>query len=392
MSSPCSILAPPECTPVSLTAVMSSGKASSVNEKRTWDNAKTLPEWHDWKWQFRNRVTRVEEIEHYLTLTQDEKAAFDQAGTNLPFAITPYYLDLLRDDNPADPIRKTVVPQLAELTKSPSEMADPCGEDGDMAAPGLVHRYPDRVLFLVNETCSVYCRYCTRSRIVGSGQHEVDYEAAYAYLEANPQIRDVLISGGDPLVMADHKLDAIITRLKQIPHIELVRLGTKIPVVLPQRITDDFVAMLKKHAPFYMSIHFLHPDEITPEVEAACNKLADAGVMAFSQTVLLQGVNDDPEVMKTLMHKLLKMRVRPYYIYQCDPVEGTSHFRTSVAKGLEIMEHLRGHTTGYAVPTYVIDAPGGGGKVPISPNTIVEHTDGTWTIKNFEGNHYTYID
>lgn len=392
MSSHCSTLAPPECTPVSLTALKSSGMAASVSEKRTWENAKTLPEWHDWKWQFRNRVTRVEEIECYLTLTPEEKAAFAQAGTNLPFAITPYYLDLLRDDNPADPIRKTVVPQLAELTKSPSEMADPCGEDGDMAAPGLVHRYPDRVLFLVNETCSVYCRYCTRSRIVGSGQHEVDYEAAYAYLEANPQIRDVLISGGDPLVMADHKLDAIITRLKKIPHIELVRLGTKIPVVLPQRITDDFVAMIKQHAPFYMSIHFLHPDEITPEVEAACNKLADAGVMTFSQTVLLQGVNDDPEVMKTLMHKLLKMRVRPYYIYQCDPVEGTSHFRTSVSKGLEIMEHLRGHTTGYAVPTYVIDAPGGGGKVPISPNTIVEHIDGTWTIKNFEGNHYTYID
>lgn len=357
-----------------------------------WDNAKTQPEWHDWKWQFRNRVTRVADIQRYLTLTPDEEAAFHKAGTNLPFAITPYYLDLLKNDDPNDPIRKTVVPQLAELTTSPNEMVDPCGEDGDMAAPGLVHRYPDRVLFLVNETCSVYCRYCTRSRVVGSGEHEVDFEAAYAYLEANPQIRDVLISGGDPLVMADHKLDAIITRLKAIPHIELVRVGTKIPVVLPQRITDDFVAMLKKHAPFYMSIHFLHPDEITPEVEAACNKLADAGVMTFSQTVLLQGVNDDPEVMKTLMHKLLKLRVRPYYIYQCDPVEGTSHFRTPVSKGLEIMRHLRGHTTGYAIPTYVIDAPGGGGKVPIYPETVVEEANGTWTIKNFEGNTYSYTE
>ncbi|MDH4378575.1 MAG: KamA family radical SAM protein [Vampirovibrionales bacterium] len=357
---------------------------------KTFGIDKTQPHWRDWKWQFKNRLTSAEQIGQYLHLTADEKRAFQQAGTNLPFAITPYYLDAIDATNPQDPIRKTVVPRIAELLKMPGEYADPCGEDSDMVVPGLVHRYPDRVLLLVNETCSVYCRYCTRSRLVGSGEHEVDLEAAYTYLENHPEVRDVLISGGDPLVMADHKLETIISRLRSIPHIELVRLGTKIPVVLPQRITPELVAMLKRYAPFYMSIHFLHPAELTPEVVEACNRLADAGIMTFSQTVLLQGVNDDPETMKTLMHGLLKLRVRPYYIYQCDPVEGTSHFRTSIETGMTIMEHLRGHTTGYAVPTYVVDAPGGGGKVPVSPHTATKNPDGSWSFTNYAGNTYTY--
>jgi lysine 2,3-aminomutase len=354
---------------------------------RTFADAMATPDWHDWKWQFRNRLKSLATLREFMPVTTDEAAAFAQGGMNLPFAITPYYLGLIDPMNPDDPIRKTVIPRAAEFVNSPTEMVDPCGEDGAMVAPGLVHRYPDRVLFLVNETCSVYCRYCTRSRLVGSGEHEVDYEAAYDYLRRHPEIRDVLISGGDPLVMDDHKLEAIISRLREIPHIEIVRMGSKVPVVLPQRVTPALVNMLKKYHPFFMSVHFLHPAEITPE---ACNRLADAGIPVFSQTVLLKGVNDDPEVMRRLMTKLLTLRVRPYYIYQCDPVQGTAHFRTTVQKGLEIMRHLRGHITGYAVPTYVIDAPGGGGKVPVSPDYVVSMDDERVILRNYEGKEYTY--
>lgn len=358
----------------------------------TFSDAKQHADWHDWKWQFRNRIKDLPTLKHYVQVTPEEEKAFQSAGKNLPFAITPYYLDLIDPSNPHDPIRKTVIPRIAEFLTHPSEMIDPCGEDHDMVAPGLVHRYPDRVLFLVNETCSVYCRYCTRSRVVGSGEHEVDFEAAYQYLEAHPEVRDVLISGGDPLVMDDAKLERIISRLRSIPSIEIIRIGTKMPVVLPQRITDNLLAMLKKYQPFYMSIHFLHPSELTPEVVDACNRIADAGIPTFSQTVLLKGVNDDPMVMKTLMQQLLKLRVRPYYIYQCDPVQGTTHFRTTIETGLNIMEHLRGHMTGYGIPTYVVDAPGGGGKVPVAPNYVVKYEDGTWTLRNYANETYQYVD
>ena len=353
---------------------------------------KQHPDWQDWKWQFRHRVTTLDALKKYVCTTSEEDKAFQAAGKNLPFAITPYYLDLINPHDAHDPIRKTVIPHLAEFMTSPEEMVDPCGEDGSMVVPGLVHRYPDRVLFLVNETCSVYCRYCTRSRLVGSGDHEVDFSAAYNYLRQHPEVRDVLISGGDPLVMRDEKLENILRNLRDIPSIEIVRIGTKMPVVLPQRITPALVNMLKQFHPFYMSIHFLHPAEITPEVTRACNMLADAGIPTFSQTVLLAGVNDDPEVMKTLMKKLLMLRVRPYYIYQCDPVQGTSHFRTTVQKGLDIMEHLRGHMTGYGVPTYVIDAPGGGGKVPVTPDYVVSQQNGVTTLRNYKNQVYTYLD
>lgn len=359
---------------------------------KTFAEEKRQPEWHDWKWQFRHRIRDLAQLKEYVQVTSEEEKAFQVAGKNLPFAVTPYYLDLINPLDPRDPIRKTVIPRMAELMTSPSEMVDPCGEDAAMPVPGLVHRYPDRVLFLVNETCSVYCRYCTRSRLVGSGKHTVEFEAVYDYLRNHPEVRDVLISGGDPLVMSDERLERIIANLRAIPHIEIVRLGTKVPVVLPQRITEDFVAMLKKYHPFYMSIHFLHPDEITSEVAAACNRLADAGVPMFSQTVLLKDVNDDPSVMKRLMQELLKIRVRPYYIYQCDPVQGTSHFRTSIDKGLEIMEHLRGHTTGYAIPTYVVDAPGGGGKIPVSPDYVVSREPGKTVLRNYKGNVYIYYE
>lgn len=365
---------------------------TTTPQYKDFSTEKQSPEWHDWKWQFRNRITTLDALKEYIAVTPDEEKAFQAAGKNLPFAITPYYLDLINPCKTDDPIRKTVVPRIAEFTTTREEMVDPCGEDHDMVAPGLVHRYPDRVLFLVNETCSVYCRYCTRSRLVGSGQHHVEFEEAYEYLRNHPEVRDVLISGGDPLVMSDDKLEGIIKNLRAIPHIDIVRIGSKIPVVLPQRITDDLVNMLKKYHPFYMSIHFLHPDEITPEVETACNKLANAGIPTFSQTVLLKGVNDDPEIMKELMLKLLKIRVRPYYIYQCDPVQGTSHFRTNVDKGIEIIEHLRGHITGYGVPTYVIDGPGGGGKIPVTPDYVVKREPGKITLRNYKNEEYVYAD
>lgn len=359
---------------------------------RDFSAEKQQPDWHDWKWQFRHRIQTLDALKQYMPVTPEEEKAFQAAGKNLPFAVTPYYLDLINPYDMDDPIRKTVVPRIAEFYTAPQEMIDPLAEEHTMPVPGLVHRYPDRVLFLINETCSVYCRYCTRSRVVGSGKHEVDFAETYEYLRNHPEIRDVLISGGDPLVMSDEKLEGIIQNLRAIPHIEIIRIGTKIPVVMPQRITDDFLAMLKKYHPFYMSIHFLHPNEITPEVRDVCNRIADAGIPTFSQTVLLKGVNDDPAVMKTLMQQLLTLRVRPYYIYQCDPVQGTSHFRTSIAKGLEIMEHLRGHTTGYAIPTYVVDAPGGGGKIPVSPDYVVSMEPGKTVLRNYKNEIYEYLD
>ncbi len=355
-----------------------------------WQDALASGEWHDWQWQFRNRVKDLEGLRALVTLSPEEETAFLQAGKNLPFAVTPYYMTLVDPRNPDDPIRRTVIPREEELTTSPEEMVDPCGEDSHSPVPGLVHRYPDRVLFLINDTCSVYCRYCTRSRVVGSGELRPEFEHVYDYLAAHPEIRDVLISGGDPLVFSDDRLERIISRLRAIEHIEIIRIGTKIPVVLPQRITDNLVSMLKKYHPFFMSIHFLHPRELTPEVREACNKLADAGIPTFSQTVLLQGVNDDPVLMKHMMQQLLTLRVRPYYIYQCDPVQGTRHFRTKIRTGLNIMEHLRGHTTGYAIPTYVVDAPGGGGKIPVSPDYVLAETDEKLILRNYAGQVYEY--
>ncbi len=363
---------------------------SGIIFPKKWLDAKENGDWDDWRWQFRNRIQDIESLKTLVCLSREEENAFKASGKNLPFAITPYYMSLLSPCNPHDPIRKTVIPRIEEFSTSQHEMVDPCGEDKNSPVPGLVHRYPDRVLFLINDTCSVYCRYCTRSRVVGSGELRPEFEHIYEYLKQHTEIRDVLISGGDPLVFSDDRLERIISRLRQIPHIEIIRLGSKIPVVMPQRITDDLVNMLKRYHPFFMSIHFLHPDEITPEVKAACNKLADAGIPTFSQTVLLKGVNDNPQVMKTLMQKLLTLRVRPYYIYQCDPVQGTSHFRTSVKTGLNIMQQLRGHTTGYAIPTYVIDAPGGGGKIPVSPDYVLSEDGQKVTLKNYAGEVFEY--
>ncbi|MCA9799335.1 MAG: KamA family radical SAM protein [Cyanobacteria bacterium HKST-UBA04] len=356
-----------------------------------WLEAQLSGQWHDWRWQFRNRVQSYGELSAIVPdLLEKELAMRSLTDANLPFAITPYYLTLLDPCDPNDPVRLTMIPSSDELVKSPHELADPCGEDAHMPVDGLVHRYPDRVLFLLTDTCAVYCRYCTRSRVVGSHTLRPNLEEIYAYLEAHTEIRDVLLSGGDPLIFSEEKLEPIIARLRQIKHIDIIRVGTKIPIVMPQRITDSFVSMLKQYHPFYMSIHIIHPNEITPEVTTALNRLADAGIPTFSQTVLLKDINDDPQTIKTLVHALLRCRVKPYYLYQCDPVEGTGHFRTRVESGLQIIENLRGHTTGYGIPSYVIDGPGGGGKIPLSPSYVVEQDTDKWVLRNYNHQTFTY--
>lgn len=352
-------------------------------------------EWNDWRWQSRKRIRTLEQLDRILVLSDDERAALVEGASMLPVGITPYYLSLIDRENADDPLRKTVIPRTNEFLRTPGEADDPLGEDGHSPVPGLVHRYPDRVLLLALDFCSTYCRYCTRSRVVGHGEimpNESRLEQAFAYLREHTEIRDVLISGGDPLALSEDRLDWILSHLRDIPHIEFVRIGTKMPAVLPQRITPQLCRVLRKYHPLWMSVHFLHPDECTPEAVQACGRLVDAGIPLGSQTVLLKGVNDDVETMKSLVHKLLMARVRPYYLYQCDPISGSAHFRTPVAKGLEIIEGLRGHTTGYAVPTYVIDAPGGGGKIPLQPNSIVGREGDYVVLKNFEGKTFRYPD
>lgn len=352
-------------------------------------------DWEDWRWQIRNRFRTLEMISKYMKLTPQEERGVVGAGDKLTMSIPPYFLSLVDGENAGCPIRLQSVPQEYEFETATEEMTDPCGEDKNSPVHGLVHRYPDRVLFLVNEMCAMYCRYCTRSRMVGDGNHTLNtgtYDAALDYIRSHKEIRDVLISGGDPLTLGDRMIEYLIKSVKAIPHVEFVRIGTRIPVTLPQRVTPELIAMFKKYSPLWMSIHFNHPKEVTPRVKQACNMIADAGIPMGSQTVLLKGINDSPEVMKKLFHELLKIRVRPYYIYQCDPIVGSKHFRTSVATGINIIENLRGHTTGYAVPTFVIDGPGGGGKIPITPNYLVSHSDGRYTLRNFAGDIFTYVD
>ena len=356
----------------------------------------TEAEWSDWKWQVRTRMRNAEHLSRVLTLSADERAALTGHAGALPVGITPYYGSLLDRTDAMQPLRRTVVPVGAENITSPGEARDPLGEDGDAPVPGLIHRYPDRVLFLVSAFCSVYCRYCTRSRVVGNfGEYtfnRTQWEQAIAYIERTPTIRDVLISGGDPLDLSDDNLEWLLSRLRAIKHVEFLRIGTKVPAVLPQRITLALTRMLKKYHPLWMSIHFVHPDELSPETEEACSRLADAGLPLGSQTVLLRDINDNVATMQQLMHGLLRTRVRPYYLYQCDPITGSAHFRTPVEKGLEIIEGLRGHTTGYAVPQFVIDAPGGGGKIPLLPEYFLGREGDDVILRNFEGNTYRYPD
>ena len=352
-------------------------------------------DWNDWRWQSRHRARTLEHLDRFLVLSESERGAIIEGGSMLPVGITPYYLSLVSYDDPDEALRRTVVPSRDEFKRTFGEADDPLGEDGHSPVPGLVHRYPDRVLLLALDFCSTYCRYCTRSRVVGHGElmpNEARLEQSLEYIRQNSEIRDVLISGGDPLAMSEDRLDWLLTRLREIPHVEFIRLGTKMPAVLPQRITPQLCRMLRKHHPLWMSVHFLHPDECTVEAYQACSRLADSGIPLGAQTVLLKGVNDSVETMKDLVHRLLVMRVRPYYLYQCDPISGSAQFRTTVEKGLEIIEGLRGHTTGYAVPTYVIDAPGGGGKIPLQPNYYLGRDGNHMVLRNYEGNIYRYPD
>lgn len=357
-----------------------------------WPDA-TPSEWNDWRWQLRHRVSTLQAAESLLRLTPAEREGLQLAAHKLAFAVTPHFFNLIEADNPACPIRRQVIPLPSEAYAAPEEMADPCGEDAHMPVPGLVHRYPDRVLLLVTSRCASYCRYCTRSRLVSgaSGQElDTDFEEAFAYLENHAEIRDVLLSGGDALLLSDDKLRKILARLRAIPHLEFLRIGSRVPIFLPQRITPELCAMLREFHPLWMSVHVNHPRELTAEVRDALGRLADAGIPLGNQSVLLTGVNDDPDTMRALIHKLLRCRVRPYYLYQCDLIRGSAHLRTTVAKGLEIIEKLRGHTSGYAVPQFVIDAPGGGGKVPVSPGYVLYHDSEKIVLRNYEGRVFEY--
>ncbi len=355
----------------------------------------TDAQWNDWHWQMRHRIRTAEQIEKLIALSPSERRALQHGGDNLPVGITPYYFSLLDPENPRQPLRRTVVPQHAEFLRSPGEADDPLHEDADSPVPGIVHRYPDRVLFLVHDHCATYCRYCTRSRVVGQGElipNREHLERGIAYIRRTPAVRDVLLSGGDPLTLSDEKLDWILGELRSIPHVQFIRMGTMVPLVMPQRVTPKLVRTLRRHHPLWMSIHFTHPDECTPEAVRACRRLSDAGIPLGSQTVLLKGVNDDVETMRRLVHYELMMRVRPYYLYQCDPISGSAHFRTTVAKGLEIIKGLRGWTTGYAVPTFVIDAPGGGGKIPLQPESVIGQEGDDLLLRGYAGGVHRYPD
>jgi lysine 2,3-aminomutase len=370
-----------------------------TEERSAWFQGQGLwqhvPEslWQDWTWQLKNRLTTAEQLEQYLTLTPDEKIGCGLANDKLALAITPYFFNLIDRNDPDCPLRRQVIPRAAEGVVSVEEQLDSLGEDAHSPVPGLVHRYPDRVLFLVTDRCAAYCRYCTRSRLVSNAQDynfHPEYEQGLRYIESHPEIRDVLLSGGDPLLLSDRKLEHLLSRLREIPHVEFIRIGSRIPVFLPQRITPALAEIFKRYGPIWMSIHVNHPRECAAELRAACERLSFAGVPLGNQSVLLKGVNDDAEVMKALVHRLLRMRVRPYYLYQMDLITGGGHFRVDVRKGIEIIQALRGHTTGYAVPQFVIDAPGGGGKVPINPDYLEKITDDEVVFRNYEGKRFTY--
>ena len=359
-----------------------------------WKNVSER-EWNDWRWQLRHRITTYEQLKEILELTSEEIEGIKHSKGRLALAVTPYFASLMDPFNPNCPIRRQAIPRVEEIHLSKNEMVDPLGEDKHSPVPGLVHRYPDRVLLLVTDQCAVYCRYCTRRRLVGSHERSItqgNFEEVLRYLKSHRKVRDVLLSGGDPLLLENERLEEILSRLRALPHIELLRIGTRVPVTLPQRITGGLVRMLKKYHPLMISIHFTHPKEITEAVRRACNELADGGIPLGSQTVLLKSINDKPYIMKKLVQELLKIRVRPYYIYQCDLAMGTEHFRTSVATGIQIIEKLRGHTTGYAVPTYVVDAPGGGGKIPLQPDYVVSRGKGKIALRNYEGKIFEYSE
>jgi lysine 2,3-aminomutase len=353
-------------------------------------------DWNDWKWQLKHRVSTVERLEELLpTLTREERAGAILSRSKLAMAITPHFFNLIDPHDAHCPIRWQMIPRLEETHTASWEMTDPCGEDSHSPVPGLVHRYPDRVLFLVTDRCAAYCRYCTRSRLVSNASgydFHPEFDRQIDYIAQHTEIRDVLLSGGDPLLFSDEKLEYLLSRLRALKHIEFLRIGTRIPLFLPQRITPELCAMLRQFHPLFISVHTNHPRELTTEVRDALGRLADAGIPLGNQSVLLKHVNDDPVVMKALVQKLLICRVRPYYVYQCDLIAGSAHLRSSVRRGLDVMKSLRGHTTGYAVPQYVIDAPGGGGKVPVNPDYVLSRNADRVVLRNFEGKVFEYIE
>lgn len=355
-----------------------------------------IEQWQDWKWQIRNSITTKHQLRSFIGITETEKQFFNNPSQTLPFRVTPHYAGIIKNSLYNEQLRKCVIPTPQEFLANNSEHNDPLSEESDSPLPNLVHRYPDRVLLLVTGFCSTFCRYCTRSRVVAHDQNfhfgKTHLQRAFEYIAAHSEIRDVLISGGDPLTLEDETLEYILSSLKKIKHVEFIRIGTKIPVVLPQRITQKLVNILKKYHPLWLSIHFTHPAEISPEVADACTRLADAGIPLGSQTVLLKGINDNVEIMKNLMHQLLKIRVRPYYLYQCDPVNGSSHFRTPIKTGINIIRNLRGFTSGYAIPTFVVDAPGGGGKIPLLPDYVAGVENNCLILRNYQDKEFKYPD
>ena len=356
----------------------------------------TERQWNDWHWQVANRATTIEDLDRFgLALTEDEREGMRVTLGRLRMAVTPYYLSLIDLSDPYDPIRKQAIPTDKELYFAPYENADPLAEDEYSPVPGLIHRYPDRALILVTDQCAMYCRHCTRRRFTGQNDSHVPKEKVMRgieYIRNHPEVRDVLVSGGDPLMLSDEQLEWIFSELHSIDHVEVIRFGSRTPVVCPQRITPELCSMIRKFHPVWFNVQFNHPNELTPEAIKACEMMADAGIPVGNQSVLLTGVNDCVYVMKNLVNALVKARIRPYYIYNCDPSLGLSHFRTPVSKGIEIMEALRGHTSGFCVPTFVIDAPGGGGKIPVMPQYLISQTPRKVVLRNFEGVLTTYTE
>jgi len=366
-----------------------------VQSRLRYDMWKDIPDsdWNDWKWQVKNRVSGLAELAGAVRLTRAEEQGIKREEERLPMAITPHFLSLVDPDNAECPLRRQVIPRIEEHFYCSRDMEDPCGEEKDSPVPHIVHRYPDRVLLIATEMCVSYCRYCTRKRIVGKSRMSIDKDGlarACEYIAGNRRIRDVLVSGGDPLIFCDEKIEMILKALRAIRHVEIIRIGTRGPVFLPQRITPSLLETLRRYHPVYLSVHFSHPKEISPATAKACEALADAGIPLGSQTVLLKGINDSAATIRKLMQDLLKIRVRPYYLYQCDLAVGTEHFRTPISAGINIIEKLRGHTTGYAVPTFVIDAPGGGGKIPVGPSYFIALVEGRAVLRNYEGKIFEY--
>lgn len=352
-------------------------------------------DWYDWKWQLKNTILDIDSLRQVVELSAKEVEQLQQCLTKFKMAITPYYAALMDKEDRNGPVRLQAVPLIKELYDDVSDLDDPLSEDADSEVPGLTHRYPDRALLLVTNRCSMYCRHCTRRRVVGHTDtrfSKENFDRATDYIRNTPEIRDVIVSGGDPLVMSDEKIEYVLARLSEIDHVEMIRIGTRMPVVMPMRITDKLVNIIKKYHPVWVNTHFNHPREVTFEAREACLKMVDGGIPMGNQAVLLRGINDDPAIMKHLVHEMMLIRVRPYYIYQCDLSRGISHFRTPVSKGIEIIENLRGHTTGLAVPTFVVDAPGGGGKIPVMPTYLIGQSDKRVILRNYEGVIATYAE